>query len=593
MAETLPAADADGEGARPGRLTRFFDGPLGELLKQCRNSFVLVAILTSVTEVLALAPIVFMLNLFDRVIPSRSGVTLVSLLIIVVAVYLFWSALDWVRSQLMIRISLRMDWDVAASVFDAAFRRYLLQKQVNVHQVLGDLLKLRQFLTGEPLLALLAAPFSIVFALVAFVFHPWLGVFITVSMLLMVVAAWITKQLASPILRTANDASAEASRLAAQSLRNAEAALALGMQASIRRQWHERHQRFLELQVAASEAAGVLGGMTKLLTRMLPSLTFAFAVWLAISGEVTNGMVIAATFILARALSPLRTVLMRWEDIVGGRQAYDHLSRLLAADERYAEMMPLPAPKGELRVKELSVRPPNAKDAVLHNVSLSVDPGEALAVLGPSASGKSTLVRALIGLWPPQAGSVRLDGAEVSEWLRGELGPHVGYVPQEFEFFEGTVAQNVARLEEVRSDKVIAATRLIGLHTMILGFPKGYETKLGEQKHPLTGGQKQRLAIARALYGSPRYLVMDEPDASLDEAGQRALVQAIREAKQGGTTVVFTTHRPELLHVADRILILAEGRVQWSGTSADFRTATRQAVTRLAAEGGGARPVGT
>jgi PrtD family type I secretion system ABC transporter len=481
------------------------------------------------------------------------------------------------RTQIMVRISLRIDWELAASVFDAAFRRYLLHKKVNVHQVLGDLLKLRQFLTGEPILALLAAPFAVIFAAVAWVFHPYLGMFIVGSMLIMVAAAYLTKELSTPVLKAANDTNAEANRLAAQSLRNAETAFALGMQGSIRQQWLKRHQSFLELQLNATEAAGVLGGITAFLGRLLPSATIALAIWLAISGHITGGMVIAGIFLLNRAMHPLQTVLRRWPDIAGAREAYRTLNALLAQDEAYSERMTLPAPAGQLRVKDLSVKPPKGKQAVLQGINLSVEPGQALAVLGPSASGKSSLTRALIGLWAPLEGSVRLDGAEVSDWLRGDLGQHIGYVPQDIEFFEGSIAENVARLAEVDADEVVAATRAIGLHAMVLTFPKGYETRLGENRHPLTGGQKQRLAIARALYRGPKFLVLDEPDASLDENGQRALLRALREAKRKGATIVFTTHRSELLELADQVLVLSEGRMHWCGAAEEFRASMKQA----------------
>lgn len=578
------------EAPQSGALPRTFEGPLGELLKQCRRSLYFAAGLTVATELLAIAPIIYILNLYDRVLPSRSGTTLLSLVLIIAVVYVFWITLEWVRTQLMLRVALRVDWDLAASVFDAAFRRHLRQKKVNVHELLADLNRLRQFLTGEPILALMAAPFAFIFILVAWAFHAYLALFLVVAMLIMIGIAYLTKELSSPVLKAANDANAEANRLAAQSLRNAEAAFALGMQTAIRRQWIRRHQSFLELQMNAGEAAGVLGGIGAFLGRMMHALLFAFMIWLAIAGHITGGMVIAGLFVLRRALHPITTVLRRWDEIAAAREAYRALNRLLAEERAQSERLSLPPPVGQLRVKDLSVRPPRAKQAVLREVSFSLDPGQALAVLGASASGKSTLARALVGLWAPESGSVRLDGAEVSEWLHGDLGRHIGYVPQEIEFFEGTIAENVARLGEVDPERVVEATRAIGLHAMVLAFPQGYETRLGENRHPLTGGQKQRLAIARALYGDPRYLVMDEPDSSLDENGQRALIRLIREAKRRGATVVFTTHRPELLEVADRILVLREGRVHWSGTAADFKASLKQAeagrVTRLASETG-------
>ena len=279
----------------------------------------------------------------------------------------------------------------------------------------------------------------------------------------------------------------------------------------------------------------------------------------------------------------MRMILTRWSDIAAAREAYHNLNALLAEDEKYAERMTLPAPAGQLRVRDLVIQPPKARAPVLHDISLSLDRGEVLAVIGPSASGKTTLLKALTGLWKPLSGSVRLDGAEVSEWLRGDLGRYLGYVPQEIEFFEGTVAENIARLGDVDPEEVVRATRRVGLHSMILSFPKGYETKLGENGHPLTSGQKQRLALARALYGRPGYVLLDEPDASLDDNGQKALARTIREAAASGTTFIFSTHRAELLEIASKVLVLNEGRVQWFGNIAEFRAAAASVAETRAA----------
>jgi len=549
--------------------------PVGALLKRCRQSFVLALAFTFVIQLLALTPILYMLSIYDRVIAARSGVTLVSLTVLILGVYLFWSGLDWLRTRLLVRVSLRLDWDLAADVFDASFRRSVGRRGVNVSQLLGDLVTLRQFFTGQPLLALLDAPFALMFIVVGALFHPWLAIFIAIASLLMLVSAYATQKISGPIMKAANDENAEASRIAVASLRQAEATLALGMMPTIRRRWHTRHRQFLQYSVNASEASGLVGGVSKFLSKSLPSLTIALGAWLAINGEITGGMVIAASMLITRAVSPIQKLLANWKDIVSSRQAYDRINKLLADDAGRANRMQLPPPLGSLVVTGAAATPPGGARALVADINFSVEPGEVVAVIGPSASGKTSLTRLLVGVWAPSAGSVRLDGVELSDWDHDDVGPHVGYVPQEIEFFEGSIAENIARLGPVDAEKVIAAATLIGIHDIVLGFPQGYDTKLGDSGFALSGGQRQRVAIARALYGRPRYVVMDEPNASLDDIGDNALIAAIRSMKATGTSFVITTHRPRLISVTDHLLVLRQGRQVGFGPAMEMMVAVR------------------
>ena len=549
--------------------------PLGKILKDCRHSFYIIFVLSFLVEVLSLAPIIYMWNVFDRVISSRSGITLVSLTILVVGVYIFWSALDWIRTRLLVRISLRIDWDLASDVFDASFRRSVGRRNVNVQQLLGDLLTMRQFMTGEPLLALISAPFAVIFIIVGALFHIYLAIFIAVAVILMLLSAYATQKISGPILKAANEENAEAIRMASSSLKQAEATLALGMMPAIRKRWYERHRKFLEFSVNASEASGLVGGVSKFLSMSLPSLQIGLGAWLAINGEITGGMVIAASMLIAKAVGPIQKLLTSWKDIVGARQAYARLNLLLVEDRKFAERMQLPAPSGRLDVVGAVAVPPGHNKAVVADVSFSIQPGQAVAVIGPSASGKTSLSRLLVGVWKPQAGSVRLDGVELSEWNHDEVGPHIGYVPQETEFQEGTIAENIARLGEVDPEKVVEAAELIGMHEPILAFPDGYDTKLGESGFALSGGQRQRIAIARAFYDNPKYIVMDEPNASLDEIGENALMRAITTLKERGTSFAITTHRPRLLSVVDNLLVLRQGRQVGFGPAAEMIEAVR------------------
>lgn len=550
--------------------------PLREVLQQCKRAFWLTGILTFAIEVLSISPIMYMMNLYDRVMSSRSEVTLVSLTVLILALYIFWSALEWLRSRLMVRISLRVDWDLASATFDAAFRRYAGHKKIDVHQVLGDLLLVRQFLTGQSILAVMSAPFAVMFIIVGAFFHPYLAIFILVASVSLVLVSFATQRVTTPVLRVANDAKAESNRIAAQSLQHAESALALGMHINIRRRWYQRHQGYLGMQAHASEAAGLMGGASGFLQKAFPSLQMALAIYLAIQGLISGGMVIAATFLISKAISPIQKLLASWSEIVSARQSFERLEQLLIEDDVHQDRLSLPPPKGRLLVEHVVALPAGAKKPVIDGVSFTMMPGEVTAIVGPSAAGKSSLVRLLVGIWRPVSGSVRLDGVSVADWIRDDLGAQIGYVPQDIGFFDGSVSENIARLGEVDSDKVVMAAKLAGMHDTILSFPSGYETQLGENGHALTGGQRQRLAIARALYGTPKYIVMDEPNAALDDAAERSLMVLIRALKNSGATVLFTTHRPNLIAAADNLLVLSNGKQVGYGPVATMLAAARQ-----------------
>lgn len=533
--------------------------PVSELIGQCKRSFMFVAFLTMVIEVLSITPVIFMWNMFDRVVSTRSMVTLVSLGLLVLLAYGFWSALDWIRTRMMIRISLRMDWDIAAKVFDTSFRRYVAEKDVDVHQVMEDVVRLRQFMTGQSILALMSAPFAIIFILIGWAFHPYLAAFIFVATALQFIAFYSTSRITTPALREANTAASVAARLAAQTLNKSNTALALGMLGSIRQRWFLKHQYFLGMQVNASESAGLVGGFTSYLGHAMPSMQLALGAYLVIQGEITGGMMIAASFLLTRSMKPIKQVMGSWPQIQAARQSLERLNLIVSEDDEQSARMTLPAPSGHLVVDKLTVKLQGGK-AILDQIQFELQPGQVLGVIGATAAGKTSLTRALVGLWYPSSGHVRLDGADVAPWIRDDLGSYIGYAPLETDLFEGTLAENIARLGPVDPVKVVAATKAVGIHETILSFPKGYETLVGETGQALTSGQRQRITIARAIYGDPVYLVMDEPNASMDDAGEAALIRLIKSLKLKKTTVIFTTHRPKLLAAADLLLVLKNGQ---------------------------------
>lgn len=546
------------------------------IIKQCKSALIFALLVTFAVEMLSIVPVLYLLNGYDRVLSSKSEITLVSLTIMVVGVYVFWTALEWIRRRMLLRISLRMDWELALKVFDVSFRRHVGKKRTNVHQVMNDLVLLRQFMTGKGMTAMMAAPFSVFFIFISYFFHPYLALFSVVTAVILLVVTYMTQKVSSPILKMANNASAEANRLAAQNLRQSEAALALGMHGHIRKRWYARHQDSLKMQVYASESAASLGSISNFLGHSLPTLQMGLGFYLAINDAITGGMVIAASFLLRMAIKPFRQLMSSWKDITNARQSYERLQLLFNEDDARHTWMELPPPTGHISVSELAVQPVGASRPILADINFSLNPGEITAIVGPSASGKSSVVKSLVGIWKPTYGSVRLDGAEVWEWAQHNLGQYVGYVPQDCDFFEATVAENIARLGLIEPGKVTKAAMEADVHELILSLPLGYDTMLGENGHVLTGGQRQRIAIARALYDDPCLVVMDEPNASLDEAGEQALIQAIYAMKHAGTTVVFTTHRSELVRIADNLLVLRNGKQVGFGSVADMLKIARK-----------------
>lgn len=550
--------------------------PVGDVFYECRRGFWFAAVLCLVIELLSLAPIIYMWNAFDRVLTSKSVITLASLTILIVGVYLFWATMEWVRSRLMIRLSLRIDWDLAADIFDASFRRHAGRRGVDVQQVMSDLLELRQFLGGKGVLAVLEAPFALLFIIVGATFHPYLALFSLAAAATMFFAALANERMTTPALKASNNANQEAQKLASSVLRQSETTLALGMMPALRRRWYEKHREFLALQVNASEAAGVSGGLTSFLQHSFQSLGMGLGLLLAIEGLITGGMVIAANMLINKSISPLQQLIAQWPTIVKARQAYARLNQLLSSDKKRSNQMRLPPPVGRLVVNNLVGTPPGAEKPVLTDINFELQTGQALAIVGPSASGKSSLSRLLVGVWKPTFGSVRLDGVEISDWNHDELGPKLGYVPQEIEFFEGTVAENICRMGRVDADAVVAAAQLVGMHEVILAWPQGYDTMLGDAGFMPSGGQRQRLAIARALYGNPKYVVLDEPNANLDDVGEQALIQAMHYLRSIGATVIVTTHRPRLIGIVDYMLVLKGGRQVGYGVPKDLFEAVKK-----------------
>jgi len=548
---------------------------LAQALASLRQAFITVAVFSFFLNLLMLTPSVYMLQIYDRALNSRNMTTLIMLTLITLGLFALMSAMEWIRSMLLVRIGARLDLQMNQRVFDATFERNLRLAGQNPAQALHDLTSMRQTLTGAGAVAIADAPWMPIYVLVVFLFHWQLGVFALLGVLLLVGLAIVNERVSAAPLAEAQRLSMAAAAQANSHLRNAEVIEAMGMLPTIRERWLQLHRKFLVQQAVASDRAGVLSALTRFARISLQSLALGFGALLAINGEVTSGMMIAASILVGRALAPVETLIANWKQLVSAYSAYRRLSELLAAFPSRVAGMSLPRPKGDLLVEGAATAAPGSKSLILKNVNFKVPAGEVVAVIGPSASGKSTLARLLVGVWPSLAGSVRLDGADIFAWSKDELGPYLGYLPQDIELFSGSVAENIARFGELDSEQVIAAAQAAGVHEMVLQLPKGYDTPLGDAGNALSGGQKQRVALARALYGDPALVVLDEPNSNLDDQGEVALAATLQRLKTRKRTVVIITHRLTTLAVADSILVMHEGTVKAHGPRDQIMAAMR------------------
>ena len=540
-------------------------GEIAKALSGFRSVFRTVGVFSLFINLLMLAPSLYMLQVYDRVLPSHNEYTLWMLSLMILGMFAFIAALEYVRSQVVIRVGARLDASLNQRIYTAAFEQNLKKPGTTAGQALNDLTTLRQFVTGNALFTFFDAPWFPIYLLVIFIFDPLLGVFALSGTVLLIALAVLNEKVTHKPLAEANALSISSSTLATNNLRNAQVIEAMGMLPNLRQRWYKVHQQFLDQHSEASRKAALIAALTKFVRLAQQSLVLGFGAWLVLDGRITGGMMIAASILVGKALSPVEAVIGVWRQWSGVKSARDRLNALLLANPPREAGMSLPPPQGVLTVEGVSAAPPGHPVAVLKAVSFALVPGDVLCVLGPSASGKSTLARLLVGIWPSVAGKVRLDNSDVYRWNKDELGPWVGYLPQEVELFGGTIGENIARFGEVDSEQVIQAAQRAGVHDMILHFPQGYDTVLGDGGAGLSGGQRQRIGLARALYGDPSFLVLDEPNSNLDDAGEQALTMAVNDLKQRGKTVVLIAHRAGVVNIATKLLILREGAVQAFG----------------------------
>lgn len=551
-------------------------------LKQFKGVFKTVGIFSMAINLLMLVPSIYMLQVYDSVLSSRNLMTLAMLSLITLLFYAIISALEWVRSQVLIRVGAQVDALLSERIYTAAFEQNLKKNNFQAGQALTDLTTIRQFVTGQGLFALFDAPWFPIYLAVNFLFDFWLGMFSLVGTAVLIALAWSNDRVSSKPLSEASQLAMVSGAMATNNLRNAEVIESMGMLPNLRGRWHKLHQQFLAQQAIASDKASVITAVTKLFRLTLQSYILGLGAWLVIEGRLTPGMMIAGSILMGRALSPVEQLIAVWKQVAGVKTAWKRLDDLLQQNPARTTGMPLPVPTGQLSIENVTAAPPGGQVAVLKGVQFSLAAGEVLAIIGPSASGKSSLARLMVGVWPAQMGKVRLDGADLYQWNKDILGQHLGYLPQDIELFAGTVAENIARFGEVDSEKVIAAAQLAGVHDMVLRLPKGYDTPIGDGGAGLSGGQQQRIGLARALYGQPALIVLDEPNSNLDDAGEAALIQAIRELKAQYRTVVLITHRMPILTISDKLLVLNEGSVQGFGPTQQILGALAQARQQAA-----------
>ncbi len=541
-------------------MTKTNKSDLEKALNLCKGAFIWAAVFSMVINILQLVPTIYMLQLYDRVVPTGNRSTLIMLTLIMLVLFLTLGALEWVRSQILVRVSSRLETLLNERLFNISYKQALYSGgQQASSQALDDLTSLRQFLTGNGFFAFFDLPWIPVYIAVMFIFHPYFGwAAIGVAVILIIVAI-IQEKVTAKLLDEANALANVGRGLVNKNLRNAEVIESMGMLQNIQRRWVEGTRQILVLQAKASSRAGLVSGLSKVIRMSSQSLILALGAYLVITNEITGGLMIAGSILLGRALAPIDIMIGSWKGFIGARGQYRRLNELLRVMPSAAKKMTLPDPEGFFQLEGAVVVPPGAKLPALKSITLSIAKGDVIGVLGPSGSGKSTLARALLGIWPTASGMVRLDGAEVFTWNRDELGPYIGYLPQDIELFEGTVSENIARFGETDPEKVVNAAKMADVHNMILRLPQGYDTHIGGSGGNLSGGQRQRIGLARALYGDPVVVILDEPNSNLDDQGEVALGYAIDKLKQKKTTIIVITHRNNVLAHVDKLLILNDG----------------------------------
>jgi PrtD family type I secretion system ABC transporter len=547
-------------------------------LDACRGAFVGLSIFGGMSNILMLTGSFFMLQVYDRVLPSRSVPTLVGLAVLAVMLYVLQGALDIVRSRINVRVGRFLDHALSLRIYDALVRIPLRTRgDGDGLQPLRDLDQVRSFLSGGGPSALFDLPWVPLYLAVCFLFHFWIGVTALVGAIILIGIALLTEIRSRAPTNEASGFATNRNALAAAGRRNAEALRSMGMATRFASRWGEANRKYLDAHQQASDIAGTLGGISKVFRMILQSAVLGVGAYLVINQESTGGIIIASSILTSRGLAPVELAIANWRGFVAARQSGHRLHQLLTLFPAEPQPMELPAPGQSISVQNVSVSPPGDQRVVVSDVSFALKSGQGLGIIGPSGSGKSCLARAIVGVWPPVRGKVRIDGAALEQWSYDALGRNIGYLPQDVELFDGTVAMNIARVEDSPDPAaILAAARAADVHQMVLSLPDGYETRIGDGGMALSAGQRQRIALARALYGNPFLVVLDEPNSNLDAEGEQALSQAILDVRARGAILIVIAHRPTALAGVDHVLVMAAGRAQSFGPKEEVLRAVLQ-----------------
>ena len=542
---------------------------LARLLKACQGYFVTAAIFSLAINLLYLAGPLYMLQVYDRVISSASQITLLMLTIALLVAYTALAGLDAVRARVLTRTSIRLDQKIAPRVMTA-----IIDHSAKIggarSQLLRDFDTFRQFITGSGIHAIFDLPWAPIYIAVIFGLHPFLGAFSLGCSVILVMMALLNEWIVKPPLSESGEAATRNYNFTEMSLRNTEVVRAMGMTAGLLKRWSRDRSRMLERQVTASDRAATMQSMIRFLRLSMQSLILGLGAYLVIERQATAGAMFAASILLGRALQPVEQIVGSWRALVSARGAFVRVSSLLAANPLHETGLTLPRPDGRLSVEALSCVLPGSSRPILRGVTFQIEPGEVLGIIGPSGAGKSTLARHIVGVQAPSAGAVRLDGSDVSNWIKSSLGQHLGYLPQDVELFADTVAANICRFDRIEDKEIISAAQMAGVHEMIVRLAAGYDTEVGEGGTILSGGHRQRIGLARAVYGNPSLVVLDEPSSNLDTEGDAALAECILQLKKRGTTVVIISHRPATIGVVDKVLVLREGAAEMFGPRSEI-----------------------
>lgn len=534
--------------------------PLLEAVFELKSAWWAVFVFSMAINLLMLAPTIYMMQVSDRVMTSRNMVTLLMLSLLALAIFAVMGVLEWARSRVLVRLGVRLDRRMGAKLLSLS-HRFEVEKLGDSRRLLSDLTHLRTFLTGYAIFALLDAPWVPIFLVVTVLLHPLLAAVSLGGTIVMVILTYITERAVRTPLADSNNSAAETSQFVATNMRHGEIIEAMGMFPMMLERWQKKQDRHLVQQAIASDRAGVVQGVTKFVRMTNQALAMGVGGFLFLQSDVSPAIVFAASLLSSRISGPIESLMMTWSQLGTASESWKRIDDALRYVEKQYSGVTLPAPKGEVTLEGVFGGPPGVSAPFVQSVNLKIPAGVIVAIVGSSASGKSTLVRLITGVWAPRVGTVRLDGADLRTWPREQLGPYIGYLPQDVELIEGSVAENIARLGPLDSERVIAAARAAGVHEMVLQMADGYGTQVGANGAFLSGGQRQRVALARAMYGDPPLLVLDEPNANLDEAGELALDTALQQAKQRGQTVIIVSHRPIAIRNCDLILVMQDGQV--------------------------------